>query len=144
MNTTMEAKQDTVRSRVQGSLFPLAILLALLILPFILALLDGQPIAEMVAGESGNSKFIQGLLIEVFILAVFAISYDLVLGITGLLSFGHAMFFAVGAYLSGIMLKSFEWSLLPTLGLVGVAGVILAILFAVVLPRVHGLTFALV
>jgi branched-chain amino acid transport system permease protein len=137
-------KQKTTLSRIRGSLFPLAILLVLLILPFLLAILDGQPIGEMLAGESGNSKFIQGLLIEVFILAVFAISYDLVLGITGLLSFGHAMFFAVGAYLAGVMLKSFGWSLLPTLGLVGIAGVILAILFAVVLPRVHGLTFALV
>lgn len=144
MNTTMEAKQDTVRSRVQGSLFPLAILLALLILPFILALLDGQPIAEMVAGESGNSKFIQGLLIEVFILAVFAISYDLVLGITGLLSFGHAMFFAVGAYLTGILLKSFGWTLLPTILAVTIAGVVQAFLFAIVLPRVKGITFALV
>ncbi len=52
---------------------------------------------SLLANEAGESKFIQGLLIEVFILAVFAISYDLVLGITGLLSFGHGMFFAFGA-----------------------------------------------
>jgi branched-chain amino acid transport system permease protein len=144
MNTTMEAKQNAILSRVRSNLLPIAILFLLLILPFIIAILDGQPIGEMLASESGNSKFIQGLLIEVFVLAVFAISYDLVLGITGLLSFGHAMFFAFGAYLTGIMLKSFEWSLPLTLGLVAVAGVVQAILFAIVLPRVHGLTFALV
>jgi branched-chain amino acid transport system permease protein len=80
----------------------------------------------------------------VFILAVFAISYDLVLGVTGLLSFGHAMFFAVGAYLTGILLKSFEWGLLPTIGAVIAAGVMQAVLFSIVLPRVHGITFALV
>ncbi len=123
----------------------LLVLVALLaILPFFLAIVNGQSIGDLVANESGNPKFIQGLLIEVFILAVFAISYDLVLGITGLLSFGHAMFFAVGAYLTGIMLKSYGWSLLPTIGLVMVAGVVQAVLFSIVLPRVHGITFALV
>jgi branched-chain amino acid transport system permease protein len=66
------------------------------------------------------------------------------LGITGLISFGHAMFFAVGAYLTGVMLKNFEWPFLPTLGAVVVAGVLQALLFSVVLPRVQGITFALV
>jgi branched-chain amino acid transport system permease protein len=92
----------------------------------------------------GKAKFVQGLAIEIFILALFALSYDLILGVTGLLSFGHAMFFAVGAYLTGIMLKSFGWSLWATLGMVLVAAVIQALLFAVVLPRVKGITFALV
>jgi branched-chain amino acid transport system permease protein len=113
-------------------------------LPFVIGLLNGDSIGAVLANESGNSKFIQGLLIEVFILAVFAISYDLVLGITGLLSFGHAMFFAVGAYLTGVLLKSFGWTLLPTIVAVVVAGIIQALLFAIVLPRVHGLAFALV
>ncbi|MEW6406852.1 MAG: branched-chain amino acid ABC transporter permease, partial [Chloroflexota bacterium] len=96
------------------------------------------------ANESGTAKFVQGLAIEIFILALFALSYDLVLGVTGLLSFGHAMFFAVGAYLTGILLKSFGWSLWATLGAVLVAALIQAVLFAVVLPRVQGVTFALV
>jgi branched-chain amino acid transport system permease protein len=99
---------------------------------------------SLLANESGSSKFIQGLAIEIFILGIYAISYDLVLGVTGLLSFGHAMFFAVGAYLTGIMLKSFGWPLLPTLALIVVAGVLQALLFGIVLPRVSGLTFALV
>jgi len=124
---------------------PFLVLVAFLaILPFILAIVNGQSIPSLLANESGNAKFIQGLLIEVFILAVFAISFDLVLGITGLLSFGHAMFFALGAYLTGIMLKSYEWSLLPTVGLVIIASILQAILFSVVLPRVQGITFALV
>lgn len=118
--------------------------LLLALLPFIVALIDGQPLAGVLANESGSAKFVQGLLIEVFILAIYALSYDLVLGITGLLSFGHAMFFAVGAYLSGIMIKSFGWGVLPTVGLVIVAGVLQALLFGLVLPRVKGITFALV
>lgn len=124
--------------------FFLGALLIAILLPFIIALLDGQSFASMLASETGQSKFIQGLMIEIFILGIYALSYDLVFGITGLLSFGHAMFFGVGAYLTGILLKSFGWGLLPTIGLVIVAGVVQALLFSVVLPRVHGITFALV
>lgn len=124
---------------------PLLVLVGFLAaLPFVLALAYGQSIQSLLANESGNAKFIQGLMIEVFILAVYAISYDLVLGIAGLLSFGHAMFFAVGAYLTGILLKSFGWDLLPTVGMVMLVGVVQALLFSIVLPRVRGITFALV
>ena len=122
----------------------LVILAAMSALPFVIAILDGQSIDSLLANEPGQAKFIQGLMIEVFILAIFALSYDLVFGVTGLLSFGHAMFFAVGAYLTGIMLKSFAWSLLPTLGLMVVVAVLQAALFSLVLPRVQGITFALV
>lgn len=128
--------------RVHGTLIVTVILL--LLLPFIVALLDGQSFAEVFANETGNSKFVQGLMIEIFILAIYAISYDLILGITGLLSFGHAMFFAVGAYFTGIAFKTLEWGLVPTLiGLV-VLGILQALLFGLVLPRVQGVTFALV
>ncbi|MGF1504542.1 MAG: branched-chain amino acid ABC transporter permease [Anaerolineae bacterium] len=121
----------------------LAVLVLLLLLPFIIAIIDGQSISSVLANESGNSKFFQGLLIEIFILGLFALSYDLLLGITGLLSLGHAMFFAVGGYLTGILIKSFGWGLVPTIAAVTVAAIVQALLFAVV-PRVKGLTFALV
>lgn len=119
-------------------------ILCLVALPFIITLIEGRPFSGLFANEPGQSKFYQGLAIEIFILAIYAISYDLLLGITGLLSFGHAMFFGVGAYLTGIMLKSFGWGLLPILGVVTLAGIVIALLFSVVLPRVKGITFALV
>jgi branched-chain amino acid transport system permease protein len=141
---TPTPKQSPIVAWLKGSL-PLLVTVALLVaLPFLIGLVNGDSIGDVLRNESGNSKFIQGLLIEVFILAVFAISYDLVLGITGLLSFGHAMFFAVGAYLTGILLKSLGWTLVPTIGAVIIAGILQALLFAVVLPRVKGITFALV
>jgi branched-chain amino acid transport system permease protein len=141
---TTETKHNTFAAWLKGDLPLLVLVLILAALPFVIGLANGDSIGAVLRNESGNSKFIQGLLIEVFILAVFAISYDLVLGITGLLSFGHAMFFAVGAYLTGILLKSFSWSLLPTIVAVIVAGIIQALLFSIVLPRVKGITFALV
>jgi len=89
----------------------LVTLLVFILLPFIVGLFDGASPAQVWVNESGQSKFIQGLAIEIFILALYALSYDLIFGFTGLLSFGHAMFFAVGAYLTGILLKSFGLSL---------------------------------
>jgi branched-chain amino acid transport system permease protein len=113
--------------------------------PFIVSvLIDGQGFGAVFENAEGNARFLQGLAIEVFILALYALSYDLILGITGLLSFGHAMFFAVGAYTFGIMLKSFELPWLAALGVVLIAAVLQAILFSIVLPRVKGITFALV
>ena len=120
------------------------LLLLLVAFPFLLALTEGQSIGDVLTNESGNAKFMQGLLIEVFILAIYALSYDLILGVTGLLSFGHAMFFAAGAYFTGIAFKNLGWGAGQTLlGLV-VVGVVQALLFGLVLPRVKGITFALV
>jgi branched-chain amino acid transport system permease protein len=140
---TSSPRQNPARWLKENSAL-LGVLLFMLVLPFLIALLDGQPPSAVLENRTGTARFMQGLLLEVFILAIYAISYDLILGITGLLSFGHAMFFATGAYATGIMLRSFGWGLFPTLGLVVVVGVLQALLFALVLPRVKGITFALV
>lgn len=119
-------------------------ILLLALLPFAVGLFEGASPGTVWVNEGGASKFAQGLAIEIFILALYALSYDLIFGITGMLSFGHSMFFAAGAYASGIMIKSFElplgWTLLGVL----VVAIINAILFGLVLPRVKGITFALV
>jgi branched-chain amino acid transport system permease protein len=133
-----------MRVGIRSGLRLIIIVLVIAALPFLIALLDGQSIPSLLANEPGQSKLIQWLLVKVFIFAIFALSYDLIFGITGLLSFGHAMFFAVGSYLTGILLKSIGLGLLPTFGLLVIASIIQALLFSVVLPRVKGVTFALV
>jgi branched-chain amino acid transport system permease protein len=119
-------------------------LFLLILLPFVVGVFEGASPLQVWTNQTGISKFIQGLGIEIFILALFALSYDLIFGITGLLSFGHSMFFATGAYLTGILLKSFNMSLGVTVLLVIAASFINAFLFGMVLPRVKGITFALV
>ncbi|MBS1250578.1 MAG: hypothetical protein MAG431_02172 [Chloroflexi bacterium] len=141
-NTITE--QNGISLFFKNNLGILITILCLILMPFVISLIDGQSIPSLLANESGQSKFYQGLAIEIFILAVFALSYDLLFGFTGLLSFGHAMFFGVGAYLTGIMLKSFGWTLLPILALLVLAGILMALIFSIVLPRVKGITFALV
>lgn len=119
-------------------------LLVMLALPFVVGLIEGSSPAVVWQNEGSYSKFIQGLGIEIFILALFALSYDLLFGITGLLSFGHAMFFAVAAYGTGMLLKLTSLPFGVILGLIFIASIVQALLFSLVLPRVKGITFALV
>jgi branched-chain amino acid transport system permease protein len=137
-------KTNKLLSAINGNLGMFIALLAFLILPFVVGLFNGASPAQVWMNESGQSKFIQGLVIEIFILAMYALSYDLIFGFTGLLSFGHSMFFAVGAYGTGILLKNFGFSLGATFLAIMIAGVLQALLFGMVLPRIKGITFALV
>jgi ABC-type branched-subunit amino acid transport system permease subunit len=114
---------------------------------------------------TGPSKFWQGQFINFFILAVFAMSYDLLIGYTGILSFGHAAFFGGGGYVISIYYKhilppSFlgaqgaiaigSLDLTPAVALIAgillVAGVtsLLGLLFSAVAVRVRGVYFAMV
>jgi branched-chain amino acid transport system permease protein len=66
------------------------------------------------------------ILAEIAILALFALSLDLILGYAGIISLGHAAFFGVGAYLAGLFAKH-ELIAEPALALL-VSGVLAAIL----------------
>ncbi|MCF6751430.1 branched-chain amino acid ABC transporter permease [Pseudomonas stutzeri] len=60
-------------------------------------------------------------IMKVLCFALFACAFNLLLGYTGILSFGHAAFFGGGAYFTAHVVK--QWGLTPELGiLVGVAG----------------------
>jgi len=76
--------------------------------------------------------------------ALFACAFNLLLGFTGLLSFGHAAFFGFAAYVGGWVIKALHW---PTeLGLVaGIAtGAFLGFLFGLVAIRRQGIYFAMI
>lgn len=119
-------------------------MLAMLALPFLVGLFEGSSPLVVWRNEGSISKFMQGLGIEIFILALFALSYDLLFGVTGLLSFGHAMFFATAAYATGIAIKEFSLPLWAVLLLIAAIAVLQAILFSLVLTRGKGVTFTLV
>jgi len=53
----------------------------------------------------GARQYQLAILTEIIIFALFAVSYNLLLGYAGLLSFGHAMFFGTGAYTVAILLN---------------------------------------
>lgn len=76
--------------------------------------------------------------------ALFACAFNLLLGFTGLLSFGHAAFFGTAAYITGWFVKSQNWTpeLALLAGAVG-AGLIGLVVGAVAIRR-QGIYFAMI
>lgn len=64
-----------------------------------------------------GSEFYVGLLSRIIILGIFAMSLDLLIGYTGLVSFGHAAFYGIGGYALAIAFQDAEvihlWQALP-------------------------------
>ena len=85
-----------------------------------------------------------GLLALCLVFAGVALTYDLLFGFTGLLSFGHALYFALGVYLMTIALTKWEWGLWQAFGLVAVAGLVVPLVLGTVSLRVGGIAFAMV
>ena len=73
-----------------------------------------------------------------------ALSYDLLFGYTGLLSFGHALYVAVGVYITAVATARWGWGLTSTLALVAVVGLVLPLVLGAVSLRVSGIAFAMV
>jgi branched-chain amino acid transport system permease protein len=71
--------------------------------------------------------------------ALFACAFNLLLGFTGLLSFGHAAFFGSAAYVTGFLIKSQQ--LTPELG---IAGGVIGLLVGLVAIRRQGIYFAMI
>ena len=53
-----------------------------------------------------GSRFYTFLGTQIAIQALFAVSLNLLLGTTGLVSFGHAAYFGIGSYVCGILMKT--------------------------------------
>lgn len=83
-------------------------------------------------------------LMTILCFIVFACSFNLLLGYTGLLCFGHAMFFGSAGYVTGWMMKT--WGLTPELGIL--AGLlfsgVLGFLVGLVSVRKSGISFAMI
>src|ERR1700731_377410 len=69
-------------------------------------------VVPLVAGT-----FYLQLLTKIMILAIFAMSLDLLIGFTGLVSLGHAAFFGIAAYVLVVLSPKYEaadlWTSLP-------------------------------
>jgi branched-chain amino acid transport system permease protein len=92
-----------------------------------------------------GATFYTELVTKVMILAIFALSLDLLVGYTGLVSFGHAAYFGVGAYTLGLLAPKYEaanlWLTLPAaIVLAGLA----ALAVGALVVRVKGIYFIMV
>lgn len=84
------------------------------------------------------------LLSLCMVFAALALSYNLLLGTAGMLSFGHALSFGAGAYLLGIVLRYLEMPLVPATLIALLGGLAIALLAGSVANRVGGIPFAMV
>ena len=114
---------------IPSRLFALAGLVALAIVPWVLA------------------RHQLSLLTDLLIAGLFAMSLDLIMGYTGMVSFGHAAFFGMGAYVTGLTMLRFGLPVLPAM-ILGILGATVAAavvgFFAIRLKSVYFalLTFA--
>lgn len=78
-------------------------------------------------------------------MALYAISLDLIFGYTGLVSLGHATFFAIGAYAAAILMRMNDitsfWVVTPA---AGIAGAVLAAVLGLIALRTKGTYFMLI
>src|SRR6476620_10351174 len=76
--------------------------------------------------------------------ALFASAFNLLLGFTGLLSFGHAAFFGLAAYVAGYAMKVQGWT--PEVAIIAsmVAAGLLGLVFGLVAIRRQGIYFAMI
>jgi len=91
-----------------------------------------------------NSPGSLQLLALCLLFAGFAVTYDLLFGHTGLLSFGHALYVAAGSYTVNIAVTRLHWGWLPALALAATVGVVLPAVLGAVALRVRGIAFAMV
>jgi branched-chain amino acid transport system permease protein len=84
------------------------------------------------------------LLALCLVFAGVALSYDLLFGWTGLLSFGHALYFAAGAYVADIAITRWHWSFLEACLITAAVGLVLPVVVGWISLRTSGIAFAMV
>jgi branched-chain amino acid transport system permease protein len=95
-----------------------------------------------------TTSFGRTLLIEMGIAIIFAVAYNMLLGESGMLSFGHAIYFGLGGYTAIHMLRFiaaglfFPVALLPLVG--GLGGLFFGLIFGYLSTRRAGTAFAMI
>lgn len=115
-----------------------ALVLLLALLPLLAIEIPG-----VLPGPSYTPGSLQ-LIAFAMLIASLALSYHLIFGVAGLLSFGHALYFAAGAYGLGIALRHMQLELIPAIVLTLAIGLIIAGAVGALSLRVTGIGFAMV
>lgn len=116
--------------------------IALVVLMAVLPLLNIQ-IPGILPGPTYTPGTL-ALLSLCLVFAALALSYNMLLGTAGMLSFGHALYFGAGAYGLGIVLENAGVPLFPGVFIALLGGLLIALLTGAVAMRVSGIPFAMV
>jgi branched-chain amino acid transport system permease protein len=110
---------------------------------------SGAALVFLIAPHLFSGGFALTMLTQMGTLILFALSYNMLLGQGGMLSFGHAVYSGLGAYVTvhvlNLMGKGSFYLPVPLLPLVGgLAGLFFGVLFGYVTTKRAGTTFALI
>jgi len=118
--------------------WPLAVLALLLAVPYSTVSLPG-----LLDGALNSPGTLQ-LLALCLVFGSLALGYDLLFGRTGMLSFGHALYFAAGVYGTDILVTRAGWPLWAAALAAVAGGAVLAVALGSVALRTTGIAFAMV
>lgn len=109
------------------------------------AALPFLPVAVPVVFDGAlDSPGVLHLLSLMCVMAAVAMTYDLLFAFTGLLSFGHGLYVALGMYTTAVVLGTTDLGLAATVGAVVVLGLVVPLALGAVCLRVSGIAFAMV
>ncbi|KPP96764.1 branched-chain amino acid ABC transporter permease [Marinobacter sp. HL-58] len=100
-------------------------------------------IAALVAVPWIASYFYVFIFTEILIMGLFAVSFNLIFGYTGMLSFGHAAFFGVGSYATALVLIHLQWPFLACLLVSMGVSAVLALVIGYLSVRLNEVYFAM-
>jgi len=81
---------------------------------------------------------------RIVVMGLAAMSLNFLLGFTGVLSFGHAAYFGLGAYGAAMAIKYLNAGTIPAIGLGVVVATIAAMIIGALIVRLRGVYFAMV
>lgn len=90
-----------------------------------------------------GSRFYTFLATDIVIIALFAVSLNLLLGYTGLVSFGHAAYFGIGAYVCAVLMKTYGVSFAPAFLAAGAGAAACALIFGLFCVRSSRIYFSM-
>lgn len=128
----------TERTRWRHRVAGLGLIVLLALLPELQISIPG-----VLPGPTWTAGSLQ-LMALCLLVGALALTYDVLFGLTGLLSFGHALYFAVGVYLFAIALQKWHLTILPAALLALAVATVLAIVVGAISLRVTGISFAMV
>jgi len=97
----------------------------------------------LLAVPFGLPKFYLLLATEILIMGLFALAFNLLLGYSGMVSFGHAAFYGVGAYTCGLLLKKAEAPFAVSFLAAPVVAAAVALLFGLLCIRLTRIYFSM-
>ena len=107
-------------------------------------LLHAAVVAALWAAQFVLPDYHDGVLARVMVLACFAMGYNVLFGYAGLLSLGHAMFFAAGIYGAGLPIYHYGVHVLPAFFSGVAAAALLALVAGALALRTVGVAFMIV